>query len=109
MSELDFKRYQVQIAQGTTTFRVLRDNDAQTQVEISTPTVSVRPLRAGTYRISVRPDGITEITVRAGQAEIDGPRGSEPLARGRPWRRAERPTIRSSRLSRRFRWTISTA
>jgi len=80
LSQLEFKRYQVQIAQGTTTFRVLRDNDAQ--VEISTPTVSVRPVRAGTYRISVRPDGITEITVRGGQAEIFGPRGSETLAQG---------------------------
>jgi hypothetical protein len=80
LSQLEFKRYQVQIAQGTTTFRVLRDNDAQ--VEISTPTVSVQPVRAGTYRITVRPDGITEITVRAGQAEIYGPRGSESLAQG---------------------------
>jgi len=80
LSQLEFKRYQVQIAQGTTTFRVLRENDAQ--VEISTPTVSVRPVHAGTYRISVRPDGITEITVRGGQAEIWGPRGSEALAQG---------------------------
>src|SRR5580658_7608857 len=46
LSELSFKRYQVQVAQGTVTFRVLRDNDGQ--VEISTPTVSVIPLRAGT-------------------------------------------------------------
>ena len=80
LSQLEFKQYQVQIAAGTTTFRVLRDNDAQ--VEISTPTVSVRPVRAGTYRISVRPDGITEITVRGGEAEIYGPRGSETLAQG---------------------------
>src|SRR5579863_242916 len=80
LSQLEYKKYQVQIAQGTTTFRVLRDNDAQ--VEISTPTVSVRPVHAGTYRVSVRPDGITEITVRGGQAEIYGPRGSETLAQG---------------------------
>jgi len=80
LSQLEYKRYQVQIAAGITTFRVLRDNDAQ--VEISTPTVSVHPVRAGTYRISVRPDGITEITVRGGQAEIYGPRGSETLALG---------------------------
>src|SRR5580658_2217721 len=80
LSQLEYKHYQVQIAQGITTFRVLRTNDAQ--VEISTPTVSVRPVSAGTYRISVRPDGITEITVRGGQAEIWGPRGSENLAQG---------------------------
>jgi hypothetical protein len=82
LSQLEFKRYQVQIATGLTSFRVLRDPDPQTQVEISTPIVSVHPLRAGTYRIMVRPDGTAEITVRAGQAEIYGPRGSEVLAQG---------------------------
>ena len=80
LSELSFKRYQVQVAQGTVTFRVLRDNDAQ--VEISTPTVSVIPMRAGSYRVTVRPDGTGEITVRAGQAEIDGTHGKENLAQG---------------------------
>jgi hypothetical protein len=80
LSELQYKSYQVQIAEGTVMFRVLRDNDAQ--VEISTPTVSLRPLRAGTYRVLVRPDGTTQITVRQGAGEIFGPRGSEPLAAG---------------------------
>jgi hypothetical protein len=80
LSELQYKRFQVQIAEGTTTFRVLRDNDAQ--VEVSTPTVSLRPERAGTYRVTVRQDGMTEITVRQGAAEIFGPRGSENLAAG---------------------------
>ena len=80
LSELQYKRYQVQIAEGTITFRVLRDNDAQ--VEVSTPTVSLRPERAGTYRVTVRPDGTTQLTVRQGAAEIFGPRGSENLAAG---------------------------
>ena len=80
LSQLEMQHYQVQIAAGTTSFRVLQDNPGQ--VEISTPTVAVRPLKAGTYRVSVRPDGITEITVRSGQAEIDGPQGNENLAPG---------------------------
>jgi hypothetical protein len=80
LSELQYKRFQVQIAEGTTAFRVLRDSDAQ--VEVSTPTVSLRPERAGTYRVTVRPDGTTEITVRQGAAEIFGPRGAENLAAG---------------------------
>jgi len=80
MGDLEYKRYQVQIAQGLVTFRVLRDNDAQ--VEISTPSVSVRPVRQGTYRISVSPEGLTEITVRAGEADIASPTGSEPLRAG---------------------------
>lgn len=80
LSQLELNQYQVQIAAGTVAFRVLQDNPGQ--VEISTPTVSIRPTKAGTYRVSVRSDGITEITVRAGQAEVYGPQGSENLAPG---------------------------
>jgi hypothetical protein len=80
LSQLQYKQFQVQIAAGTTTFRVLRESDAQ--VEISTPTISLRPLQPGTYRVSVQPDGMTEITVRDGDAEIFGPKGSESLHRG---------------------------
>jgi len=77
-SELQRGRYQIQIAAGTATFRVLRDTDAQ--VEISTPSMSVHPLRKGIYRIDVKPDGVTEITLRAGaEAEAFGPRGSEQI------------------------------
>jgi FecR protein len=80
LGDLQYKRYQVQLAQGTITYRVLRDNDAI--VEISTPTVSVRPTRQGTYRILVNADGLTEVTVRSGDAEISSPSGSEPLRAG---------------------------
>ncbi len=72
--------YLVQVAEGTTTFRVLRDTSAL--VEISTPTVSVRPQERGTYRVYVRPDGSTQVTVRSGQAEIFTPRGTETLRAG---------------------------
>ena len=80
LSQLEQNQYQVQIAAGTVSFRVLQDNPGQ--VDISTPTVSVRPTKAGTYRIMVRSDGITEITVRDGEAEIYGPQGSENLQPG---------------------------
>src|SRR6202023_1557398 len=60
---------------------VLRGSGAD--VEISTPTVSVRPLEQGSYRVTVMPDGTTEITVRAGRAEIFSPRGTETLTVGR--------------------------
>ncbi len=81
MGELEDRRYLVQVATGTTTFRVLRDSGAD--VEISTPTVSVRPIEQGSYRVSVFPDGTTEITVRVGRAEIFSPRGTETLTVGR--------------------------
>jgi hypothetical protein len=81
MADLQYERYVVQVAEGITTWRVLRDRDAD--VEISTPTVSVRPMRRGEYRVQVRPDGTTEITVRSGEAEIFTPTGVERLRPGR--------------------------
>ena len=80
LSELDYKRYQVQVAVGTTTFRALRDSDSQ--IEISTPSVSVRPLRQGVYRVTVLQDGSSEITVRSGEADIYTPTGSQTLRPG---------------------------
>ena len=79
IGDLQYHRYLVQVNQGTALFRVLRDSDAQ--VEISTPSVSVAPLRQGIYRVTVRPDGSSEITVRAGEADLISPSGTER----RPW------------------------
>jgi hypothetical protein len=81
LGDLGYHQYQVQIAGGTTLFRVLRDNDAQ--IEISTPSVAVRPLKRGVYRLTVKPDGSTEVTVRSGEAEIASPKGTEKLAAGK--------------------------
>jgi hypothetical protein len=80
VAQLEYKRYMLQLARGTVTFRVLRDSDAD--VELDTPSVSVRPSRRGVYRISVRDDGTTEVTVRAGDVEVFTPRGSQRLTAG---------------------------
>jgi hypothetical protein len=80
LSELGGTRYQLQVARGTMMFSVLRDSRAQ--VEISTPAVSVRPVKRGDYRVSVFEDGRSEITVRSGEAEIYTPRGVEKLHSG---------------------------
>ena len=80
LGELEDRSYLIQVAAGTTTFRVLRDSSAL--VEISTPNVSVRPSEKGTYRVTVRPDGSTEVTVRDGRADIFSQRGSEILRNG---------------------------
>jgi len=80
LGDLQYKRYLVQIAQGITSFRVLRPNDGQ--IEISTPSVSVRPLGQGTYRVAVNPDGTSEITVRSGEVEVFSPKGTERLRSG---------------------------
>jgi hypothetical protein len=81
LAELEHQRYIVQVARGTVTWRVLRDHDAY--IEVSTPSVSVRPVRKGTYRVTVLEDGSSEITVRSGEAEVFTPRGSERIRSGR--------------------------
>ena len=80
-AQLEQRRYQLQVGRGTVTYTVLRDSDRD--VDLSTPNVSVRPLRKGSYRVTVRDDGTTEITVRSGEADIFTPRGSETLRPGR--------------------------
>lgn len=80
LSELEFERYQIQVARGTVT---LWARERHGEVELSLPAVSVRPARRGSYRITVFDDGSAEITVRSGEAEIFTPRGSERLKEGR--------------------------
>jgi len=80
LTELAYHRAQMQVANGTSTFRVLRVSDAQ--MEIDTPQVSVRPTTGGSYRITIREDGTSEVAVRSGEADIFTPRGSEPLRAG---------------------------
>lgn len=78
---LDVRGFQIQVAAGTVMYRVLRPSQAQ--AEIDTPSVAIHPLGQGTYRISMREDGTSEITVRNGEAEIFSPHGSERLGAGR--------------------------
>jgi len=75
LAQLEDRRYQMELARGTVTFRVLRASDAN--VEVDTPSVSVRPSRQGSYRITVKDTGETEITVRSGDVEVFTPRGSQ--------------------------------
>jgi hypothetical protein len=77
---LEYHRYQLQLGAGTVIYRVLRDSDAQ--VEVDTPSVGFRPLGQGEFRISVLSDGTTQITARSGQGEIFGPRGSQRVPNG---------------------------
>jgi hypothetical protein len=84
LAELQYKRFQINIPAGLVTYRVWDNSDAE--VDLNTPTVSVRPLRRGEYRISVLEDGSTEVTVRDGEAELFTPQGTRRLREGRTLR-----------------------
>ncbi len=80
LAELVAGRYQIQIARGTTTLSIQREGTAE--VEIDTPSVAVRPSRAGDYRVSVLDDGTTQITVRQGETRVNSGRGEERVMAG---------------------------
>src|SRR5215469_1813539 len=80
VTQLEVNRYQMALGRGTVTFRVLRAANAD--MEVDTPTVSVRPTKLGTYRISVSEDAESEITARVGDVEIYTPRGNQWVSAG---------------------------
>ena len=71
-------------AHGTVTFRVLRASNAN--IEVDTPSISVRPSKIGIYRISVNDSSETELTVRAGDVEVFTPKGSQWISAGQTMR-----------------------
>jgi len=79
-ANLAYQRSQLQLGIGTLIVRVLRDGQAQ--LEIDTPSVAFRPLGQGDYRISVFDNGTSQVTVRAGRMEMSGPRGSQIVNAG---------------------------
>jgi hypothetical protein len=67
-THIDTTDRQLQLADGTIDLRLLRAGDARTQID--TPSISIRPRAAGSYRVSVDAAGATQVTVRSGRAEI---------------------------------------
>src|ERR1700689_5224165 len=84
ISALEAARFQMEIGKGTVTFRILRPSTSN--VEVDTPSISIRPSKVGTYRISVNDSGETELTVRAGDVEVFTPKGSQWISAGRTMR-----------------------
>jgi hypothetical protein len=80
LAQLESGIYHLEIAKGTVTYRILHASTAN--AELDTPSVSVRPSREGSYRISVNDAGETEITARAGDVEVFTPRGSQWIYNG---------------------------
>jgi len=80
VTQLEADRYQLALGRGTVTFRILRASN--TDMELDTPSVSVRPTKLGSYRVSVTESGDSEITARSGDVEIFTPRGSQWVSSG---------------------------
>jgi uncharacterized protein DUF6600/FecR-like protein len=80
LTELEYARYQMAVAHGTVTYRVLRNSNID--VEVDTPSVSVRPSHQGAYRIVVTDSGETEVSARSGEVEVFSPHGSQWVRSG---------------------------
>lgn len=80
LATVEYGRYQIELAHGTLTYVVLRPSSAN--VEVDTPSVSVRPSKQGIYRISVNDNGETSVIVRSGEVEVFTPRGSQWVSEG---------------------------
>ncbi len=80
IADLNASRIQLQVAHGTVDLAVVQGN--QTESEVDTPNVAVRPLQPGTYRIDVNSDSLSVVTVRDGQAQISTPQGSTNVDAG---------------------------
>jgi hypothetical protein len=77
LADLENGHFQVQLAHGLITWRVLRES--QSQAEISTPLVSVHPGPQSVVRVEVMPDGMTQVTVRHGVADVSTQKGTEQI------------------------------
>jgi len=108
MGDLQYHHNQIQIALGLVTFTVLRNSDSQS--EIDTPNVAVHPRGRGAYRILVREDGTSEITVRAGEADVSTSQGSQILKAGQtmmvrgPQNEAEFQVVNAAQMDDWDRW-----
>jgi hypothetical protein len=80
LADLENGHYQIQISHGYVAWRVLRDSQAQ--AEIDTPLVGVHPGADSMVRVAVNPDGTSHITVRRGEADVSNQKGSEQVTAG---------------------------
>jgi hypothetical protein len=81
IASLSRTQIQLQVGQGLVTYSLLKGGEAA--VEIDTPNVAIRPAQGeGEYRILVKSDSETQVTVRRGSAQIVTPQGSTQVDGG---------------------------
>ncbi len=78
---LSRNQIQIQVERGLIDYTVFKG--AESEVEIDTANVAVRPARKdGIYRIEINGEGETQVIVRKGSAEISTPQGSTQVEKG---------------------------
>ena len=76
--DLDAGSIELQVAAGNVDVTAPKAGGAT----IDTPTATVRPVRAGTYRVSVSGGGQTSVSAGSGSVTIDGPSGTQTVTAG---------------------------
>jgi hypothetical protein len=71
---------QIQLAAGTVELRLFGDTDGGSSID--TPSVSVVPRTAGSFRVAVDDNGETSVIVRAGRVDVVTPQGDQSLEPG---------------------------
>jgi hypothetical protein len=79
-TRIDPGNRQLQLAQGTVELRLMQGSGGENAID--TPSISIHPLDAGSYRVTVDPDGHTVLTVRSGRAEVALPQGNQIVESG---------------------------
>jgi hypothetical protein len=81
IGELGNRYYRLQIVRGTANYSQLKHGEAD--VDLETPQATVRPLKPGIYRVELRGDTLTAVTVRKGEAEVDSMRDVTKVKKGK--------------------------
>jgi hypothetical protein len=87
--------FRVEVMGGTATVSQLKGSEAD--IDVMAANTTVRPLKAGVYRVTVREGVQTDLTVRKGEAEIVSGRGSQKVKSG------DRASVRGDRQNAELR------
>jgi hypothetical protein len=87
--------FRVEVLNGTVSVTQMKGSEADIDVMVANTTV--RPLKAGVYRVTVREGVETDLTVRKGEAEIVSGRGNQKVKSG------ERASVRGDRQTAELR------
>ncbi|HEY5349236.1 MAG TPA: FecR domain-containing protein, partial [Candidatus Lustribacter sp.] len=79
-TKLDPADRQMQLAAGTIDLRLFGDTDGRSAID--TPSISIVPRTAGSFRVAVDGNGETAVTVRTGRVDIVTPQGAQSLEPG---------------------------